>query len=172
MLQSCVVLGFYLCFLLFICLLGFLENVYEMFTGGDNLPGLVNYRDRFHERHVGGLLLEDWLSKASFDGYLMWTLNSFAENAVSRERFRGVLVKTQQKQNQTAKNYLCRQSSSIPLFLCAESKEERRGFEEEEVTLAAFTGERRGESANSLSRLEVFWQIGSPLVQAGQSGWA
>jgi hypothetical protein len=31
-LQSCVVLGFYLCFLLLVCLLGLLENVDEMFT--------------------------------------------------------------------------------------------------------------------------------------------
>jgi hypothetical protein len=68
-LQPCVVFGFYLCLLLIVCLFGFFEDVDEMFTlwrlvvlevgergtyGRDDLPGLVNYCDRLHERHVGG----------------------------------------------------------------------------------------------------------------------
>ncbi len=72
MLQSCVVFGFYLCLLLIVCLFGFFEDVDEVFTlgrlvvwrwgsgergtyGRDDFPGLVDYRDRLHERHVGGV---------------------------------------------------------------------------------------------------------------------
>jgi hypothetical protein len=36
---------------------------------------------------------------------------------------------------------LCQQTPSMPLFLCAESKEERRGYEEKEVTPVVFIGE-------------------------------
>jgi hypothetical protein len=64
------VFGFYLCLLLIVCLFGFFEDVDEMFTLGrsvereegergtysrDDFPGLVNYRDRLHERHIGGV---------------------------------------------------------------------------------------------------------------------
>lgn len=70
MLQSCVVFGFDLCFLLIVCLFSFFEDVDEVFTLGrlvvlevwkrgtyrrDDFPGFVNYRDRLHQRHVGGV---------------------------------------------------------------------------------------------------------------------
>jgi hypothetical protein len=60
--------------------------------GGDDFAGLVDDCDRLHERHVGGLLLNYWLSKASFDRYMVLSWNLFAENAVSRKGFRGVLL--------------------------------------------------------------------------------
>jgi hypothetical protein len=49
------VFGFYLCLLLIVCLFGFFEDVDEVLAGRDDFPGLVNYRDRLHERHVGGV---------------------------------------------------------------------------------------------------------------------
>jgi hypothetical protein len=69
-LQSCVVFGFYLCFLLIVCLFGFFEDVDKVFTlgrlvvlevgergtyGRDDFSGLVNYGNRLHEGHVGGI---------------------------------------------------------------------------------------------------------------------
>jgi len=69
-LQSCIMVCFYLCFLLIVGLLGFFEDVDEVFAlgmlaehqcgevgetyGADDFPGLVDYCDRLHERHVGG----------------------------------------------------------------------------------------------------------------------
>ena len=70
MLQSCVVFGFYLCLLLIVCLFGFFEDVDEVLAlgrlvvlevgergtyGRDDFSGLVNYGNRLHEGHVGGI---------------------------------------------------------------------------------------------------------------------
>jgi len=69
-LQSCVVFGFYLCLLLIVCLFGFFEDVDEVLAlgrlvvlevgergtyGRDDFSGLVNYGNRLHEGHVGGI---------------------------------------------------------------------------------------------------------------------
>lgn len=96
-LQSCVVLGLYLCFLLLVCLFGFFEDVDEVFTGRNNFPGLVDYSDRLHERHFSGIYKGIGSRRPASMGVLFWSWNSFAENAVSREGFRGSLQQTEQK---------------------------------------------------------------------------
>lgn len=112
-LQSCVVLGLYLCFLLLVCLFGFFEDVDEVFTlkelvelqggearrtyGRNNFPGLVDYSDRLHERHFSGIYKGIGGRRPASMGVLFWSWNSFAENAVSREGFRGSLQQTEQK---------------------------------------------------------------------------
>jgi hypothetical protein len=99
------VLGLYLCFLLLVCLFGFFEDVDEVFTlselvelqggearrtyGRNNFPGLIDYCDRFHERHFGGVYKGIGGRRPASMGVLFWSWNSFAENAVSREGFRG-----------------------------------------------------------------------------------
>lgn len=78
MLQSRIVFGFNLCFLLVVGVLGVLEDVYEVFTSADHFPRLIDYRDRLRERHFGGLLLKYWLSKASFEGVYASLVYPFA----------------------------------------------------------------------------------------------
>jgi hypothetical protein len=93
-LQSRIVFGFNLCFLLVVGVLGVLEDVYEVFTlergqlsswrgeqetcSADHFPRLIDYRDRLRERHFGGLLLKYWLSKASFEGVYASLVYPFA----------------------------------------------------------------------------------------------
>jgi len=187
-LQSCVVLGLYLCFLFLVCLFGFFEDVDEVFTlrelvklqgreerrtyGRNNFPGLVDYCDRFHERHSGGVYEGIGGRRPASMGVLFWSWNSFAENAVSREGFRGsaanrTKVKASQKSN------LCQQSPSVLLFICAENKEERRGYEEEEeVTPAPFTGKDEAKAPTPCRDWRCSGGSAAPLVQARQSGCA
>lgn len=92
-------------------------------------------------------------------------VNLFVENAVSPEGFRvGFAANLKKKgaklSNQVVSvdNVLQCLCSSVPLCW---KQEESRGYEGEEVTLVGYGRVRRGESANALSRLELFWRIGS-----------
>jgi hypothetical protein len=56
----------------------------------------------------------------------VWWWNSFVENAVSREGFRGVLMPTQQKQKQATKKYLSTMVFNPFVPSCWEQRGEER----------------------------------------------
>lgn len=94
----------------------------------DDFPRLVNYRDRFHERHLGGCGLK-LLSKACFEGvYGRQTyLGSFVKSAVKSA---GYLEAPQNKWLETKPpaKVSCRSTAEILRLLILKNK---RGCERE-----------------------------------------
>jgi MFS family permease len=122
-LQSRIVFGFNLCFLLVVGVLGVLEDIDEVFTSADHFPRLIDYRDRLHERHFGGLLLKYWLSKASFEGVYASLFYPFAGKCGEPWGISWVFCSKRNKSKTKQQERLCQQSSAIPMSLCVGGKE-------------------------------------------------